>query len=115
MSARAERDGKMNIVLRAPFSYSRGTILTPQEMRDDATAREDTLEKELGMKWSQEIMDRLPIQERIIAIRYAYSCRWKSLFDKIAAGHPEILSLQERFHALEERCTAAVARVKGAT
>jgi hypothetical protein len=114
LSERGEREGILNIALRTPISYDTGAVLTPRDMRRDATAKSDTLRKELGMSWSGEVIDLLSTIEKIAAIRYAYSCRHRRLYDMIARGDSDVLALQERFMALEDRCHEAIRRATGA-
>lgn len=109
-SARAEREGIIDLSVRAPFSHSLGKILTQHEMAADATAKEDELELLLGPDWSAELMAALRPEEHAAALVYAYSCRHRALYKKIARGHSGILEVQERFEALEEHCRAAVER-----
>lgn len=111
-SEKGELEGLIDLTIKAPFSYSKGKILTPRDMRADATAREDDLVQWLGIEWSEEMLSTLLPEERIAAIRHAYSCRSRSLYKKIADGHPDMLELQERFDALESRCATAVRRIR---
>lgn len=49
-SEKGECEGLIDLTIKAPFSHSRGKILTVREMRDDATAREDELIQWLGVE-----------------------------------------------------------------
>ena len=108
---RDERQGIIDLELRAPFSHSQGKILTPQDLKEDATAQEDTLQMWLGEEWSTSLLERLPTSQRIMALRYAYSCRARKLDSNIRAGKPGMLEMGERLAVLEERCSSAIARV----
>lgn len=111
-SVRGERTGIIDVEVRAPFSHSMGRIVLPEDMQNDATAKEGDLQLWLGEEWSEELLQKLSPDERVAAIRHAYSCRAKNLYNQIAKGRPDMGELHERYLALEDLCAAAVRRIR---
>ncbi len=107
---RGEQEGVIDISIKAPISFPEGKVLSPQEAELKQLGVQSG-EMRLGAEWSEFILSQLPIDQRIMALRHAYSLRSQKLWEKIAEGKNGILVLQERFHALEERCRQAISHI----
>lgn len=107
----SEVAGSLNIVLDAPFSNGLGRMLTPKEEVEQPDLADGALYAEVGAEWTEHILSKLTPEQRVSAIRHAYSARMLLLRETSESAGPDCLpEIRRRIDTIARHCVSAVAR-----